>query len=169
MTDINDVIANARPATKTVPLCLAGDLQAEWEDLDRQRRELLAKPREDSLASDGGELREVEELMDAIREQMAEKVVPFKIQGLPKRPWKALADQHPPREADRENGLDYHADTFPLAALVACCIDPKMTPEQAERLVDEALTQGQWDELWMAIISVNKLKVNVPKSVSGSA
>lgn len=169
MADIADVLATATPPTKVVPLCLAGDLQGEWEELERQRQALLSRPRGDSLAGETGELRAVEELMDGIREQMEKATVPFRIRGLPKRRWSDLLARHQPREQDKTQGLDYNADTFPVVALAACCADPVMTEEQAARLVDEVLTQGQWSELWWAILQANNRKVDVPKSVSGSA
>ncbi|MGI5161388.1 hypothetical protein [Microbispora sp. CA-102843] len=169
MTDINDVFANATRVTKTVPLCLKGDLQAEWEDLERQRQAALAKPRSDSLAGDNGEVRAITELMESVREQMEANVVPFRIEGLPKRKWSNLVAQHKPRPQDEEAGLDYNAETLPVVALAACCVDPKMSVEQAERLVDETLTQGQWEQLWWTVLQANNKKVDIPKSVSGSA
>lgn len=166
--EFDDVLATATPVTKAVPLCLAGELQAEWEDLDRRRKAIKAGPASDSLAGAGGEARAVEERMDAIREEMDKATVTFRVKGLPKRRWSNLAAEHPPRPEDKEEGLDYNAETFPLAALVACCVDPVMTLKQAERLVDEVLTQGQWDGLWVAVMLANTRRVDVPKSVSAS-
>ncbi|OPG10557.1 hypothetical protein [Microbispora sp. GKU 823] len=166
MATFDDILAAAAPPTRTVPLCLAGDLQAQWEDLDRQRRDLAARPAGDTLAGAGGELRDVTQRMDAVREQMQAKTVVFRIQGLPKRRWSDLIAKHAPRPEDQAEGLDYHAETFPVAALAACCVDPELSEEQAARLVDEILTNGQWAALWRAILEANNRAVDIPKSVS---
>lgn len=165
MATFEDVLAAAAPVTRTVPLCLAGDLQAEWEDLERQRRDLATRPA-DSLAGGGGELREIAERMNTLREEMQAKTVTFRIRGLPKRRWSDLIAKHGPREQDRDEGLDYNAETFPVAALAACCVDPELSEEQAARLVDDILTNGQWALLWRAILEANNRAVDIPKSVS---
>jgi len=170
MTTIDEVFAFATPVTRTVELCLAGELQAEWEELDRKRTRLLQASPGDSLIGGAGseELRKVEKRMEDLRKRMEKATVTFKIRGLPKRRWSDLCAQHPPRKEDTEAGRDYNAETLPVAALAECCVEPKMTREQAERLIDEVLTQAQWDELWFAVLRANNFKIDVPKSVSSS-
>jgi hypothetical protein len=167
MADINEILGQVRLPEKTVPLCLRADLQSEWEDLERQLRQAQQKPGNDSLAGNNGEVRDIAELMESLREQMQEHIVDFKLRALPKKKWSDLHAQHKPRQEDKDGGLDYNGETFPVAALAACCYDPAMTVEQAEQLVD-TISQGQWDELYLGVFMLNRGRVDVPFSASAS-
>jgi hypothetical protein len=75
MVSIDEVIASAKLPQKTISLVLRGDLQAEWEDLERQLKE--AEESDDSSALAGNprtlELAErMEELARTMREHEVE-------------------------------------------------------------------------------------------------
>lgn len=166
MTTIDDILAMARPAEKTVELCLAGDLQAKFEDLERD----LARAK--SVDSDpgaklgsAGAARRIAEEMEQVRAQMRDRTVVFRLRAITHREWVDLTRAHPARP---EDPADFNPETFGVALLAACCINPQLDVGAAGRLVD-ALTAGQWERLFAACWQVCRGTVEVPFSVAASA
>lgn len=166
MADIEDILASAKLPERTVQICLRGDLQAEFEDLERQLTAAQASD-EDTLGG-GAKAREVADLIEVVREQMTEHTTVFRFMGLSARAYSDLLAQHKPTEQQKRDGADLNWETFPLALIAACAVDPKMSPEQAERLND-AVTNRQWDDLFNAALACNRQAVDVPFSLSASA
>lgn len=156
-----DIKASARLPQKTVPICVRGDLQAEYEDLERQLKQAEAAAYR-TLAGATEEAATIKELMAGLREQMRENTHVFTLQALPKKKWSDLIAQHKPRDEDRANRQDYNAETFPLAAVQACCVSPVMSLAEVTELCDQILTQGQWDSLFLAVFLLNRADVEVP-------
>lgn len=168
MQSIDDIIAGARLPEKTVPLCLRGDLQAQWEDLERELRAHQGTADEEALAGDQV-ARDLAERMEAIAQEMTDHQVVFRFRGLPKRAYSDLLAQHQAPEDKRElavDGLDW--DTFPTALIAACAVDPEMTVEQAGRLA-QTVTDRQWDDLFATAMALNRAEVSVPFSLAASA
>lgn len=164
---IDDVFADARLPRREVPLCLRGDLVADWQDLERRFKEANNAPDDDTLASaPAAEAVDLARQMRDLEGQMRQATRVFQVKGLPRSEWRELLKQHPPREEDQ---TEFHPETFPVAALVACAVVPKMTLAQAEKLVDEKLTDGQWNELFSHIWVMNAGRVEVPFSLAASA
>lgn len=167
---ITDVLGRLKRPEKTVPICLAGDLQAEFEDLERDLKVARDQPAEAGTLAGGANplatnlARQIMEL----RERMREHTRVFRFRGLPRAEFKALADEHPPSEDAAKDGADVNWDTFPVALVAACAVDPQMSEAEAGQLAD-ALTQAQWDSLASAAWGVNKRDVDVPFSYAASA
>ena len=161
MTTFDEIRALAKLPEKSVEVCFRGDLQAEYEGLERELRRAKAASL-GTLAGTSEDAKAIEELMAGLREQMRESSRTFTLRALPKKRWSDLHAQHKPRDEDRANRLDYNGDTFPVAAVAACLIDPVLTVKEVEELVDEVLTQGQWDDLFLAVFLVNKANVEIP-------
>jgi hypothetical protein len=167
MTDLDSALANAKLPERTVPLCLRGDLQAEYEDLERQLALEQAKPEHDSLAGNPRAV-EIEEQLEALREQMQEATVTLRVRALSNRAWYALAEQHPPREGNDIDAL-YGCNFETLAPeLVRRCLVPKLDNDQWE-LLYAVLSNGQFETLFVAAHGATRGRVNVPKSLSVSA
>ena len=173
MTTFADVKKNAKLPEKTVPLCLAGDLQAEFEELERQLQIERTRPDKQgaTMASTGRSRAETElaQQIEALRERMQAATTVFRLRALPKKRWSDMIAQHKPRPEDKEAGLDHNGQTLPVAVVAACCIDPQMSIPEVEELVDEILTQGQWDDLYLTAFMLNRRNVDVPFSASASA
>ncbi|WP_326828674.1 hypothetical protein OIE13_22300 [Streptosporangium sp. NBC_01810] len=169
MSTFADIKSKARLPEKLVPLYL-GSLQAEFEDLERQLDEERAKPNPGTLASAGRTPEEIKlaEAIEDLRQEMQADVTVFRLRALPKGKWTSLMAKHPPRTEDREEGNAYNMETGPIAAVAACCVDPQMSVPEVEELVDEMLTQGQWDALWSTVFYLNRRKFDVPSSVAAS-
>lgn len=163
--DIDDFLNGLKLPEVPVPICMRGDLQARFEELERQLHEARRKPSDGSLASSGAEARRIAEELVAVQEEMKGHVRVFLLRAKTRKEWSDLAKEYPPRKEDAP--ADFNRDTFPVAALAACSVKPRMSVEQAGRLVDR-LTQGQWRTLWEAILDLNGGTGEVPFSRAAS-
>lgn len=78
----------------------------------------------------------------------------FRFRSIGRRAWRDLLAQHPPSKEDRLDRLDYNPLTFPVAAVAASCVSPRMSLEQATKL--EALTDlTEFGKLSAAAFEVN--------------
>lgn len=170
MVNIDEVIASAKLPEKTLAVCLRGDLQSEWEDLERQLR-----TEEDASDSDGDTLAgnakaaELAERMEKLAATMREHEVVFRFRGLSAKAYSDLLAAHRAPEDKRDeavDGLDW--DTYPTALIAASATDPAMTLEQAAKL-NEAVSHRQWDDLFATALACNRNQVSVPFSLSASA
>jgi hypothetical protein len=175
--DINDLLDQAKPAERTIPLCLRGDLVAEFEDLERKLAEVEKKPT-DSLAS-GGEARAVAEQMQALREQMESSTAAFRLRALPRKPtadrpvtFRMLADAHPPRQKEDgnphpEDELGVNTSTIFEPLIRACLVEPSLDDKQWARL-EAVLSDLQYERLGMVAWGVNRGDVDIPFSSAAS-
>ncbi|MGI5233839.1 hypothetical protein [Actinoallomurus sp. CA-142502] len=166
MADIEDILGSAELPQKTVELCLKGNLQADFEVLERQLRE--AEETDDDALAGGVRARELAEQIEDVRRKMAEHVTMFRFTALGAKSYSDLLAKHPPTEEQKQAGAGVNLDTWPAALVAACALDPKMTVEQAERLHDK-ITDGQWEELYDTALACNRKKVDVPFSFAASA
>nr|BFD90715.1 hypothetical protein KitaXyl93_20750 [Kitasatospora sp. Xyl93] len=159
--DIEDVIKGSSLRETTVPLCLAGQLQGEYEALERQLTDPAALVG-DSLA--GSPRTAVASRMEELRAEMAEHLVEFRFRALPHEAWSDLLAAHPGGE-----GRAFDPATFGPAAVAACAVEPAMTVEQYQRLA-EKLSFGQQEALLDAVWELNTQVVRaVPFSLLASA
>jgi hypothetical protein len=167
-----DIIRGGSLPTKSVPVCMQADLQAEHEDLERQLQDALTKPR-DSLAA-GGNAAELSARIEQLEERMREHTVTFKLQARRRPDWKELVGAHPPRQADdgtvdvRDMNIGVNAETFFSAMIRACCVEPQLPDEVWSLLFEEKLTDRQFDELSNAAWALNRRDVDVPFSRAAS-
>ena len=102
VVDIADLLKQAKLPERTVELCLRGDLQAEFELLDRQLQE--AREREPSSMGDDGGAAVAAQIED-LRQQMKEAMITFRLRALPRRRFAELLTNYPPREGNRQDQL----------------------------------------------------------------
>jgi hypothetical protein len=163
VTTLEEIKALAKLPEKAVPLCLRGDLQARYEELERELKVAEAASRRGgTLAGSAADVQPIKAKMDALREEMQQSTKVFILRALTKRRWSDLAAANPPRDEDKAAGLDYHGERFTIAAVQACLIDPALTVPEVEQLCDEVLTQGQWDTLFAETMWLNRRTVEVP-------
>jgi hypothetical protein len=166
MASIDDIISSARLPEKTITMCLRGDLQAQWEDLERQ----FQATQEQDGDTVGGDphARDLADRMQAISDEMRHHQVTFLFRGLSHRAYSDLLAANKAAEGQEKavDGLDW--ETFPTALIAACAVDPAMSVDQVEKL-SEVLTNRQWDDLFSAAFACNRNKVDVPFSYSASA
>lgn len=163
MTTFDEIKTLSKLPEKPVPLCLRGDLQAEYEELERELKMVEGGARRaGTLAGSAAATQPIKDKLDALRAEMQKSVRVFTLRALPRRRWRDLVTANPPRDQDKAEGLDYDGEKFTIAAVQACCIDPAMSVKEVEELCDEVLTQGQWDTLFAEIMWLNRRTVEVP-------
>lgn len=159
MTSIKDKLKAARRAERIVPICLRGDLAAEF---DKVKRDLDQLPQEDASLAAGGRRRELREQLEEIRAEMLESTVDFRIQAIPRTRWTELAIQHPARpDVITDKSIGVNEDEFIPALLREGLVSPVLDDEDWEAL-DAALTRAQFLELGNAAWEVNQQRVSVP-------
>lgn len=167
MTDADDLIKNVRLAEAHVPLCLRGDLLAAMTDLERRLAEAHQRDQSNSLAS-GGAARVVAEEIESLLTEIKANTHLFRFRALPRREFRALQEEHPPRP---DNAMDQavggNMETLQAPLIQACCIDPVMTLDQVESLLD-VISDGQSMELFGCAVSLNRSRVDLPKFETAS-
>lgn len=151
----------AQRAEKSVEVCLRGDLQAEWERLDKQLRDLHKQPRE-SLADDGGAA--IVEQMNAIAAEMRGAMVTLRFRALPRREWFKLLTEHPPRDDNKfDKALGLNQDSFFDDVVPKSLIDPQMAKDELAEFLD-LLSGAQYQAITNAVWEINASEVSVPFS-----
>ncbi|GIG63606.1 hypothetical protein Lfu02_79780 [Longispora fulva] len=165
MTEFADILAVAqRPAT-SVPLCLRGDLVAEFRALERDLEQ--ADRRAPSLA-EASPAAVIAARMNALREQMLAATVAFRLEAMPPAAWSDFLATQPAKSKDIDEDAFKAAWYAWVCQLVAhTCTDPVMTAEQVDQLVPR-LSGEQWARLSDTAWSINASEVNVPFSVAAS-
>jgi hypothetical protein len=166
---ISDILGSIRRPERTVRLCLAGDLQAEFERLEAELVEARQKP--ESAPTLGGSqmdprVTELARQIEELRELMLEHTVVFRFAGLPSKAYSDMVAKHPPKDGSKRGDVDM--DGYSLDLVASCAVEPKMTVDEARQL-SEALTQAQWDSLVSAAYACNKEEFDVPFSWTASA
>lgn len=162
---LDTIIAEASPAEQIVHVCVAGKLVAEHQELERELR--LAQ--DDDLArsaklSQTSRVREIARRIQRVEAQMREHTHLFRFRALSPRAWSDLLAAHPPRDGKREG---FNIDTFPAAAISACCVEPEgmSDPEAVDRLL-AVLSPAQQSEMFEAAWNVNNRS---PKALTSLA
>jgi hypothetical protein len=164
MASIEDLLAQARPVTRTARLCLRGDLIAAREDAERR---LLAARVEDDRLNEPDTAPGIAAEIVALEAEQDAASVEFKMQALSRTAWQSLVEANPPSEQEKEKDLDYGAG-FPAAAIAASCADPVMSLEQVNQLLD-VISSAQFLKLWNTVMAVNLGVDDLPKSVAATA
>lgn len=164
MANFDDVLKVASLPTRTVPLCLAGELLEQLEALERQLGE--AKP-----ATNLGEVppkQAIAEQIVALQEQMRESTVEFHLRALGAKRFAAYWANRAER-ADGETDEAWAERSFAdWADLVSrSCVDPAMSVDQVAELA-EVLHARAWNDLANACLSLNMGEVDLPNSAAAS-
>lgn len=163
LADVGTLVRGAKLREGTVSVCLAGDLVGEWEALAEQLAQI---PAGDSMAGSGaGPIRE---RMNELCGQMLEQTVEFTLTALPRRLFRELKAAHPPRRdaegklLDPRDGLGVNYDTFMDALVRAAIVEPKLDDETLTLLLDERLTDRQYEDLTDVAWNLNRQTVSIP-------
>lgn len=166
MTDFKTLLAAAKLPERTVPICLRGDLVAEFDDLERQLDDALHRPAT-SLEGDGSGA--IAERMEQLRQEMRQHSYLFRLRAMTRPRWHAFVAAHPPRRdgdevdaRDRIRGVN--VETFFPALVRESVVDPTLDDAEWSLLLDESLTDRQFDELANAAWALNRGEVDIPFS-----
>jgi polyhydroxyalkanoate synthesis regulator phasin len=182
LTTIDGILAAARPAERTIHLCIRGDLNAAIEDAQHELEDLLrgirtkaeqaapvddeerpANP-DDTLVDDDTEqaVADLTARIDDLRAQMRDNTVEFRFRRLPHSQYDALRK----RFETAGEAVDMEALAIPLIA--ASCYSPAMTEEQAFQLAEDVFNRGQVGQLFNTAWETNQGTIVVPFSSAPS-
>jgi hypothetical protein len=165
---MSSALEAAKPVVKRCRVCLRGDLVAEIEKLSYELAEAeLFDANENRLPEAPPIAARIVELTDQARAAETE----FVFQALGRRAWRDLVAQHPPKDSDKEAGRDFDGETFPAAAMAACCTSPTgATLAQFEQLRDgDSIGDAQWNRLWATCNRANTGGSDIPLSEAAFA
>jgi hypothetical protein len=142
-----DIRARFVAREKTVVLVTDGGLLAEHERLTQMLEVALSTART-SIADDRGAPALAEQIKE-LEERIAEEgSLTIRLRGIGRNRFRQLMNAHPAPE-EQESGGAFDLQTFPIALVAACSLDPVLTEDDAEELGD-LITDGQWDQVFNA-------------------
>lgn len=152
-------MTEVKRATRTVRLYVGGDL--DLVDEYNRLQEEAADPT--SLAgADTARL-------DEVRALLAADEMPFRFQALGRRSLRKLLDDNPPRkDKPRDQVIGFNEDAATAALIRKCLLDPDLPEAALTELLDEDLTDGQYEKLSDAVWVLNRRTVDVPFSSTAS-
>lgn len=189
--DIKALLRSSRRAERSVPVCLRGDLVAEFEELDRKlaaaAAAAAAKPNDSRLNTKSvTEAHRIAEQMLALQEQMRHFTVDFRLRALAPKRWAELTAEHPPRKGDdgkvhEQDSTGVNMATFFEPLLRESIVYPTLDDEAWDLLMGRAepteedpdadkrgLTDAQVDTLSGPAWALNRRTVDVPFSSAAS-
>lgn len=170
------IIHNGTLPTDTIPLCLNADLVDEYEHLQEELVGAAERAASEDSLSAGGQAAAIRQRLAELQEQIRAGVVEFKLRALGRKKFKELKRKHPPRGEDsgiderqqqRDRVFGANEDTF-FAALLRVSLDEAFDDDTWQLLVDEKLTEGQFEHLSNVALTLNRSVVNLPFSLSAS-
>lgn len=174
MSNFKQKLKAARLPEDSVPVCLRGDLAADFEAAERDLKR-AQESRSDSLEEGVGP---IIDRLDALRADMLEHTEDFRIRALPKPAFRALVAAHPPRRAVKDDGsegdldagdvnMGVNRETFFEALLRVSVISPELDEGDWTDLF-EVLTDRQFGDLTDAAWFLNRGEIDVPFSRAAS-
>lgn len=163
--DFDSVKKKASRRTDTVRLCLAGELVEEYERLERE----LANLKPATSLGDAPDKQGLIGQLEAIRVDMADATVEFKLRALPPRPWALFYAAAPTRkEGESDEAWEPRNFAWQADMVSRTCYDPVMTVEQVEELVELLPNARSWLQLTNAAFLLNVGGIDLPNFVAAS-
>jgi hypothetical protein len=164
MTDFDSVKKRATLPTRTVPLCLAGEMVEQIAQLEQQ----FADAAPPTNIGEASPKRIIAEQIAELQDEMREATVEFQLRAMGARTWAKFWASMPTR-AEKESDEAWEERVYPFYAdLVSrSCVDPVMSVEQVDELV-ELIHGGAWSRLANQCITLNMGGIDIPNSAAAS-
>lgn len=174
MTTFKEKLKAARLPERSEPLCLRGDLVADFEAAERD----LKRTQESTTDSLEDGIGPIVDRIEALRAEMLEHTEDFRLRALPKPAFRALIAAHPPRRVQAEDGseaeleagdagLGLNRETFFEALIRASVVSPELDEDDWTALF-EVLTDRQFGDLSDTAWFLNRGEISVPFSRAAS-
>ena len=133
---VKDRLKAAKLPERSLQVCLRGDLQAEFDDLERQLREAREAPaKPGKRVGSKPEAMAIVEKQAALREQMADEMLDLRIRALPRAEWVDLVRQNQPRPGnDGDEAMGVNLEGLMPAAIPRCVVEPELDEEDWTQL-----------------------------------
>ena len=161
-------------ATRSVTLCLDGDLYAQYEDAEARLKEARYKQATDARLNSG--VLAVEKEVFALIKAQEESTITFVLRALPRPKWDALVEAHPARTGNQaDNNLGFNIDTIFDAAMshekpttIVRVTDHQgkvldFNPSEWQALSDD-MSRTQYADFEMALNELNRGDNEIPFS-----
>lgn len=173
MGSYTDRLKGAKLPERTVPICLRGDLVAEWEAAERDLERAQKQP---DTSMEGSGVGALAERIEALQAEMSEHTDDFRLRALPRHKFRALVVAHPPRVDDnneirREDAvLGVNRETFFPKLIRASVVEPELDDADWEALIGEdgVLTDRQFGNLEDTAWFLNRGEIDIPFSLAAS-
>ena len=162
---VKDRLKAAKLPERSLQVCLRGDLQAEFDDLERQLREARETPATTGkrLGSKPDAMAIVEK-QAVLRDQMADEMLDLRVRALPRSEWVELVRANPPKPGDDgDEAMGVNLEGLMPVAIPRCVVEPELDDEDWKMLNDH-LSSGDYDRLMTTVWDVNRSGVDIPKS-----
>ena len=183
MSDISDILAEASNPdyvrTTTARVLLRQDLLTLHDELEA---ELAAAVKDDAMRNEVPTAPAISRRLVDLEAEIDNARREFRFKSIGHRAWADLMAEHPPTKDQLKQfpRIDHNPETFPVAAIAACCVSPKMTLEQAQELergrwneeekeFEGGLNDTQFNELLVRCVEANTGGLNTPKSAAAGA
>lgn len=166
MADVASLIREAKLPERTVPICLRADLVSRYHELSaRLDRIKDANQAADSMVGEDQTPLTAEKA--ALEGEMRAATVPFVLRALSRPRFRDLIAQHPPRKDDEGNvvqtdwiGVD--TSRFYDVLIRQTVVEPQLDEETWQLLLNEKLTDRQYNDLAEAGWDLCRDKVDIP-------
>ena len=172
LADPLGVIRAGHLPERTVSICLALDLVEEYEELERA---LGAAQGEEASPFVAGPAAEIQQQMDDLREQMQAATVAIRLRALARPRFNSLKREHPPRKDEdgapmaEDRLLRINTETFFEPLLRMSIVDPVLDEPTFRMLIDERLTDAQFEQLTDVAWFLNVRRIDIPFSSAASS
>jgi hypothetical protein len=166
-----DLIRGGKLPEKDFPVCVDPDLVSEHDELVKLRD---AAAKAGTTAQAGATTADLDERVAGVLKQMEAATVTLRLRALNRRAWKALKDEHPPRRntegtvIPEDLFVNVHRDEFFDALVRKSIVDPELDDETMTVLIEDKLTDGQWEDLTTTCWNLNETSISVPFSSAAS-
>jgi hypothetical protein len=161
-----------KPVAKTVWIAgdslLAEELSELEADLSREKSNLSTmrneNPRREAATQTVAEL---EAKVAAKREEVRESSVKFVFRALNSKVYEQLIQEYAPTDAQqaefKQSGesLPFNPETFPLALIVACCVEPETEPGE----LHDWLSGDDWNQAEIMTLFMTATEVNSSRHI----
>lgn len=164
--NIREVIRRAKLPIVSIPVCLAGDLIADINELYARSVEprllglMPESQRKRAVSQNKGVYKQIEDL----RKQMSDATVELRLQARSKDRWRELVEKYPPRKnnkADAEAGVN--VERFVDTVLRESFVNDGLEDADICDLF-KVLPAGEFERLTGAMWALNRGAVVIPKS-----
>lgn len=155
---------------RTYPICTAGKLVAQIEELEAQYEMVADQPRGNGRLAAKSEQKKIEDQIDALREEMNDHLVGVLFRAKPGHVWRAFVAEHPPRDGvaqDQRLGVNVDEVIKDLTEFIVSANGEQMPPGYWDWLISVA-ADGDLRGCVMVVADLHQRPVNIPKSLRPS-
>lgn len=158
-----DHLAKKKPVERTVSIYLEDGPVDHFNEVAQEYERLRLRRNTGKADDDAGqaELARLKKKVDAARAALEEVTVYVRFRSIGRRNFEDLMREHPPTEEQKAEAKEkfgqetqYNGDTFPPALIAASAIEPELTVEQAEQIVND-WNESEAISLFQAAYEVN--------------